>query len=149
MSLESVQLIKCQVRNGDGQISYRLIERDNYELWQYLVTKKHNITILESSVCLWVNNQEFANKQEIYQRAGQSEVANKIVLMIYDDHGSYNNTCRYVLDADTEVVEKILARHIPETQRKLQQYSLEIESGHIIITGPLNKLQLCGAVEAA
>lgn len=147
MNPETVQLIKCQVRNRDNQISYRLIERDNYDLWQFLVTKKHHITIIESSLCLWMDQEEFANKQEIYERAGTSEVANRILLMMFDDHGSFNHTCRYALDADTAEVEKILSGHIPKIQKQQNQFTLDIEAGYIVTTGPFNKLNLTASVE--
>ena len=149
MNSDTVQLIKCQVRNRDNQFSYRLIERDNYDLWHFLVTKKHHITIIESSLCLWIDQQGFIHKQEIYARAGTSEVANRILLMMFDDHGSFNNTCRYALDADTPEVEKILFGHIPKIQRQLNQYTLEIEAGHIVTTGPFNKINLTASIESA
>ena len=113
MSAESVQIIKCLVQNSDGDKSYRLIEKDNYDLWRYLVTTKHHITIVESTLALWISQQEFTEKQEIYQRAGQFECANRIVLMMYDDHGNFSNTSRYVLESDTNEVEQILVSHIP------------------------------------
>ena len=142
MSFDSIQLVKCLVTNSDNQISSRLIERSNFNLWRYLVTTKHHITIIESSLCLWLSQSEFATKREIYERAGSVEPANRILVMTYDDHGNFNNTCRYVLEKDTAAVEKILLRHIPEPLRQQQQFSHEIEYGQIVSKGPLVELSL-------
>ena len=68
--------------------------------------------------------------------------------MMYDDHGSFNNTCRYVLEPDTDEVEKILTSHIPEEQKTQNQYSMDIEPGYIVTTGPVNKLHLSEGVDS-
>ena len=142
MSFDSIQLVKCQVQNSENQISSRLIERSNFNLWRYLVTTKHHITIIKSSLCLWLSQLEFANKREIYERVGSFEPANRILVMTYDDHGNFNNTCRYALEKDTQDVEKILLSHVPEQQKQLQQFSHEIEFGQIVSKGPLVELNL-------
>ncbi len=148
MSFESTQLVKCQVRNRDNQTSYRLIERQNYDLWRYLVMTKHHITIVDTSSCLWINLQEFTNKQDIYERAGEIEAANRLLLMMYDDHGAFSNTYRYALESDTADVQKILLGHIPTEQKAHNQYSLEIEKGYIVTTGPISSLHLTTDTEA-
>jgi len=132
MNFDSVQLVKCLVRNSSGQTSNRLIEKNNFDLWQYLVTTKHHITIVESSLCLWVSDPEFSAKRDIFERSGIVEQANRILLMTYDDHGNFNNTSRYVLKADTAEVEAILLSHVPDTQRDNQQFSHEVETGQIV-----------------
>ncbi|MBV1876356.1 MAG: hypothetical protein KUG79_01820 [Pseudomonadales bacterium] len=142
MSLESIQIIKCVVCNPESQQSNRLIEKDNYDLWRYLVTTKHNITIVESTLALWITQSEFTQKQAIYQRAGQIEAANRLMLTMYDDDGNFSNTCRFVLDSETAEVESILLRHIPKEQRLNQQYSLVIEPGQLVTRGPLSQLSL-------
>jgi hypothetical protein len=141
MNLDTVQLIKCLVSNQENQASYRIIEKDNYDLWRYLVTTKHHLSIKETQLCLWVIQEEFDNKFEIYQRAGTIEPANRILLMTYDDHGSFHNVCRYTLEPDTQNVKSILHRHIPEQQREHKQYTLDVEAGQLVtsqVTGSTN-----------
>ena len=142
MTAESFQLVKCLVENRDGQKSYRLLERDNFDLWHYLVSTKHNITLLESSLCLWVNEAEFAAKEAIYRRAGSIEKADRIRLMVFDDTGNFANITRYVLNEDALQLESILVSHVPLAQRNADQYSMSRDHGFLIITGPLQQIKL-------
>jgi len=100
-------------------------------------------------MCLWVNQEEFTNRQQIYQRTGNTEQANRILPMTYDDHGNFSNTCRYVLDSETEEIQEILLSHVPEEQRSQHQYTLEIETRHLLTTGPLNQISLNKKAELA
>ena len=52
MNLESVQLVKCLVKNKDHESNHRLIEKNNYDLWCFLMREKHQIKIIESELCL-------------------------------------------------------------------------------------------------
>jgi len=140
--LDSIQLVKCLVKNADGATSFRLIEKDSYDLWCFLVTTRHNITIVESTLCMWLTDQEFDRKREIYSRAGTCENANRLLLMMYDDHGNFNHTTRYCMGRDSQSLEGILLRHMPEEVRSKSQYSIDVEIGVIINSGPLNRLSL-------
>ena len=138
----TAQLVKCQVRNASGIASHRLIEKGNFDLWQYLVTTKHHITIDQTNLGLWVTDDEFASKQEIFERAGTIETANRITLMLFDDEGNFSNTCRYIPAEDTEEVSAILKSHIPQKQLDNNQYSIEIDTGILVSGGPLPELTL-------
>ncbi len=138
----TAQLVKCQVKNAEGITSHRLIEKNNFDLWRYLVTTKHHITIDETNLGLWVSDDEFAAKQEIYERAGDIETANRITLMLYDDDGNFSHTCRYTPAEDTAEVSSILKSHIPQAQLQNNQYSIDIDSGILVCSGPLPDLAL-------
>tara|TARA_R110002072_G_scaffold89232_3_gene199864 strand:- start:41902 stop:42384 length:483 start_codon:yes stop_codon:yes gene_type:complete len=142
MTAESSQLVKCLVQNPAQQTSHRLIERDSFDLWYYLVSTKHNIKLLETSLCMWVNDDEFSAKEEIYRRAGDVERANRLMLMVFDDTGNYANTTRYVPAGDSQQLETILISHVPEAQRAEGQYSLQCDVGFLVVTGPLQQLKL-------
>jgi hypothetical protein len=142
MNLESVQLIKCLVENKDQDSSHRLIEKSNYDLWCFLMSEKHQIKILKSELCLWLCRNEFNLKEEIYQRAGEISKANKLLLRMYDNHGNFNNICRYTQEADSQAVKEILIKHLPKDIRQHNQFSLEIEEGFLVTTGPHIQMNL-------
>lgn len=142
---DTAQLVKCHVENAEGVKSHRLIEKNNFDLWRYLVTTKHHITINETTLGLWVTEDEFSAKQEIYERAGTIETANRITLMLYDDEGNFSHTYRYTPADDTGEVSSILKSHIPQTQMKKDQYSIDIDKGVLICSGPLPDLALVGS----
>lgn len=142
MNEDSSQLIKCLVQNNQQQTSYRLIERDYFNLWHYLVSNKHGLTLLETSLCMWVSTPEFEAKEAIYRRAGAVEAANRLMLMVFDETGNFANTVRYVPHADSSQLEQILISHVPDIQREDGQYSLQKDHGYLVVTGPLKPLKL-------
>ena len=142
MTAESSQLVKCLVQNRDQQNSFRLIERENFDLWHYLVSTKHSLKILESSLCMWINEAEFLAKEAIYRRAGSIERADRIRLMVFDDTGNFANTTRYVPEEDAVQLEGILVSHVPVSQRNTGQFSLHRDHGHLVVTGPLQQIKL-------
>ncbi|MFT4797053.1 MAG: hypothetical protein ACJAYE_000731 [Candidatus Azotimanducaceae bacterium] len=142
MTAESSQLVKCLVQNPAQQTSYRLIERESFDLWHYLVSTKHNIKLLETSLCMWLSNKEFIAKEDIYLRAGSVEQADRIMLMVFDETGNFANTTRYVLSDDSTQLENILISHVPLTQRKEAQYTMQRDNGYLVVTGPLQQLKL-------
>jgi hypothetical protein len=142
MSIESSQLVKCRVLNNRNQTSFRLIERDYFELWHYLVSNKHGIKLLETSLCMWVSSAEFLAKEAIYRRAGAVENANRIMLMVFDDTGNFANTVRYVPEQDSEQLEQILLNHVPDQQRAEDQFTLHKDTGFLVVTGPMQVIKL-------
>ena len=138
----TTQLVKCQVKNAEGIPSHRLIEKDNFDLWRYLVTTKHHITISQTDLGLWMTQDEFSSKQEIYERAGTLETANRITLMLFDNDGNFSHTCRYTPAGDTEEVTAILKSHIPQPQLVNNQFSIDIDEGMLVCSGPLPELTL-------
>ena len=142
MTAESSQLVKCLVQNTARQNSYRLIERDSFDLWHYLVSTKHNIKLLETSLCMWVDTKEFTAKEAIYHRAGSVEKADRIKLMVFDETGNFANTTRYVLSEDSAHLENILISHVPLTRRKEAQYTMQRDRGYLVVTGLLQQLKL-------
>ncbi|MFN3236170.1 MAG: hypothetical protein ACE37D_03815 [Pseudomonadales bacterium] len=142
MSIESSQLVKCRVLNNRNQTSFRLIERDYFELWHYLVSNKHGIKLLETSLCMWVSSSEFLAKEAIYRRAGAVENANRLMLMVFDDTGNFANTVRYVPEQDSEQLEQILLNHVPDQQRAEDQFTLHKDTGYLVVTGPMQVIKL-------
>ena len=142
MNEDSSQLIKCLVQNNQQQSSFRLIERDYFNLWHYLVSNKHGITLLETTLCMWVSTEEFKAKEAIYRRAGSVEAANRLMLMVFDESGNFGNTTRYVPHDDCAHLESILISHVPDAQKSEGQYTLQKDHGFLVVTGPLKPLNL-------
>ena len=142
MNEDSSQLIKCRVQNNQQQSSFRLIERDYFDLWHYLVSNKHGLTLLETALCMWVSNAEFQAKEAIYRRAGAVEAANRLMLMVFDETGNFANTVRYVPQADSDQLEQILVSHVPDAQKQEGQFTLQKDSGFLVVTGPLKPIRL-------
>jgi hypothetical protein len=136
MNLESVQLIKCLVKNKDQVSSHRIIEKSNYDLWRFLMQEKHQIKIIESELCLWLCRSEFNLKEALYSRAGEISKANRLLLRMYDNYGNFNNTCRYTLAADSQAVKERLVKHLPAKIRQHNQFSIEVEEGYFVTTRP-------------
>jgi hypothetical protein len=142
MNENSSQLIKCLVQNTQEQSSFRLIERDCFNLWHYLVSNKHGIRLLETALCMWVSASEFRAKEAIYRRAGTVEAANRLMLLVFDEPGNFGNTIRYVPQADSPQLEKILISHVPDAQREQGQFTLQKDLGFLVVTEPLKRLKL-------
>lgn len=135
---DSTQLVKCRVTNKHQSESFRLIERSNFDLWRYLVVNKHHITVTQPSLCLWVNQEEYEAKQEIYSRAGLVEAACRITLLAFDDiERDYTSVRRYTLADDATTVEQILISHLSNTARDRGDFTLDREMGLAITTDPI------------
>lgn len=142
MSADSSQLVKCRVKNKTGQTSFRLIERDYFDLWYYLVSNKHGIQLMDTSLCMWVSAHEFVAKEAIYRRAGTVESANRLMLMVFDETGNFANTVRYVPNEDSDQLESILINHVPDEQRRDNQFTLHKDTGYLVVTGPMQQIKL-------
>jgi hypothetical protein len=142
MGSDSSQLVKCLVQNSEQQSSYRLIERDHFDLWHYLVSNKHGLVLKETTLCMWVNSDEFKDKEEIYRRAGTVETATRVMLMVFDHSGNFANTTRYVPTQETEQLERVLISHIPPDQKQDGQFTIQRDSGFLVVTGPLKPIKL-------
>jgi hypothetical protein len=93
--------VKSLVKSANGDTSFRLTEKHSYALWCFLVTTQHNITIVESTLCMWLTDQKIGRERESHRRSGTCENANRRVLMMNDDQDNFNNTTRYCLGRDS------------------------------------------------
>jgi hypothetical protein len=63
---------------------------------------------------MWLTDQQFGRKREIHSRVGTREIANRLALMLNDDQGNFNNTRRYYLGRDSQSLEGVLLRYLPD-----------------------------------
>ncbi len=135
---DSTQLVKCRVINQSQDESFRFIERSNFDLWRYLIVNKHHITVAQSSLCLWVNQDEYSAKEEIYARAGLVETACRITLLAFDElEHDYTSIRRYTLAQDATTVEQLLISHLSRNARDRGDFTLDREIGYAITTDPI------------
>ena len=136
--IDSQKLIRCYVTNLDGIPTARFIEVEVFKLWRYMMTNKHGLSISRMSLCLWVNEEEFKQKEKLYTRSGEVETVHRIVISIFDSKNGFSHmTCRYALDQDVNKVKSILMSHMPG--KFINRESLEIEAfpGRVIDKGKI------------
>ena len=101
---------------------------------------KHHITVAQSSLCLWVNLDEYSAKEEIYARAGlvETETACRITLLAFDElEHDYTSIRRYTLAQDATTVEQLLISHLSRNARDRGDFTLDREIGYVITTDPI------------
>ncbi|MGB0466047.1 MAG: hypothetical protein ACPGF7_00780 [Pontibacterium sp.] len=116
---QSQKLVQCYTENERGERRLRLVEMENFRLWEYMMTNKHGLKILEPEPCLWIHQGDFDHKQHLYSHAPSVEAVNRVVLSIYDEvYGFSHFVNRFVSAADTEQLIDILSNHM---QRRVDQ----------------------------
>lgn len=129
----SQKLVRCDVLNRYREASVRLIEIEAFKLWEYLMTHKHGLQVSNPSLCLWVSDQSFEENRAIFERAGENEAADRILLDLYDaEYGFSQTSVRYTRRSETEQVVEILKSHVPESLRNSEACSVEIISGRVV-----------------
>ena len=130
---ETEKLIRCNVTTKNNEPSVRFIELNNFRLWEHLMISKHAASISDAMLCLWMNNEEYADNENIYSRAGNTEPVNRIVVDIFDEEYGFSNTVtRFVRAAETETVKKILKSHIPDIVSDSELSQIEVYEGHTV-----------------
>lgn len=129
----SQKLVRCDVLNRDKELSVRLIEIEAFKLWEYLMTHKHGLQVSNPSLCLWVSDAAYEENRAIFERAGDSEPADRILLDLYDaEYGFTHASVRYTRRSETEQVVSILKSHVPEPLRNSEACSVAIISGVVV-----------------
>ena len=110
------KLIRCNVIGKAGSDSVRMVELENFRLWEYLMTNKHGLQVHNLFLCLWVCEEEYIENENVYSHAGKADQVNHIVVELYDDEYGFTNTInRFVPDEETDKVVKIHTSHIPKS----------------------------------
>ena len=110
---QSQKLVQCYTENDKGEQRMRLVEMENFRLWEYMMTTKHGLEILKPEPCLWIHEGDFDRKQDIFSHAPSVRAVNRVVLSIYDEaYGFSHFVNRFVSAEDTEQLIDILKRHM-------------------------------------
>ena len=130
---ESQKLVRCQVVNRYQETSIRFIEIGAFKLWEYLMTTKHGLKIGDPTLCLWIDESEYEGNANVFDRAGQVEEVNRILVELFDrEYGFSQTTTRYARTNETEQVLEILRSHIPVELRDSESCSIDIVSGRVV-----------------
>ena len=126
----SAKLIRCNVTNHSGEQSVRHIYLDEFLLWEHLMVSRHQVTVGDISLCLWVPEGEFSRNENIYQHTANLEMVNRIVVDLYDPENGFSNTItRFVMRDECERVREIILSHIPADRRKDELCEVSVVSG--------------------
>ena len=114
-AMNSQKLIRCVLLNKEGLASVRFIEYELFNLWRYMMIHKYGFKISEMSLCMWISEGQYLQKEEIYAHSGEIEAVTRIVVSVYDSrYGFSQDTSRFVLEHETTKVCEILKSHIPD-----------------------------------
>jgi|GEM_PF-281308 len=127
------KLVRCSVSSNSGEDNIRIVELENFRLWEYLMTNKHGLTVSDLYLCLWVSDYEYQQRQSIYTHAGATERVNRIVVDLYDEEYGFTNTInRFAPESDTDKVVSILTSHIPKPMHSSGLCNIEVVEGYSI-----------------
>ncbi len=130
---ESQKLIQCRVINTDHQESLRFVEFEQYRLWEYLMTHKHQMSVSDPVLCLWLSEEDFQEQHALYEHSGTSAAVNRIVIDLFDRQFRFTNTVtRYVVDEDTDKVLSILREHVPTDLADSEDCNFVVVPGRIV-----------------
>jgi hypothetical protein len=141
-------LVRCSVRNRDGETSVRFIEQNLFRLWQYMMANKHGLQVERVEVSLWLPEHEWQAQHELFQQAGPVEEVKRISFAIYDAGAKLCNTLqRFVLAAEVDKVKGLLLERLPanvKEQGASGDYAMEVEGGYAIIREDIADLASLG-----
>ena len=101
--IASQKLIRCLLSSPEGSETVRYIKFELFKLWQYMMITKHGFQISDMTLCLWVNEQQFQEKESLYSRSGEIQDVSRIVVSIYDKENGFTHIPnRYVPVEETE-----------------------------------------------
>jgi len=130
---ESQKLVRCQVVNRYKETSIRFIEIGAFKLWEYLMTNKHGLKVGEPQLCLWIDDGEYETNANVFDRAGEIEPVDRIVVELFDrEYGFSQTTTRYARTNETDQVLDILRSHIPSELCDSESCSIDVVSGRVV-----------------
>lgn len=130
---QSQKLVQCYTQNDNGEQRMRLVEMENFRLWEYMMTTKHGLEILEPEPCLWIHQGDFDRKQDIFSHAPSVQAVNRVVLSIYDEaYGFSHFINRFVSAADTDQLIEILKSHMQGRLNKGDECEVIVVEGYCV-----------------
>jgi hypothetical protein len=130
---ESKKLIQCRVRNSNNEESLRFVEFEQFRLWEYLMTHKHNLSVSDPVLCLWLSEDDYRRQEELYTHCGPSTAVSRVVIDLFDrDFGFTNTVTRYVIDQDMDRVLGILREHVPADLVDTEDCDFVVVPGRVV-----------------
>ncbi len=127
------KLIRCDVINRYNEQSVRLIEFNNFKLWEYMMTHKHGARIKNISLCLWISEQEYEDHENVYSHTGDAEPVNRIIVDLYDEEYGFSNVItRFVRESETDQIIEILKSHLAKQSANMTDAEIQTYKGYSI-----------------
>ena len=137
----SQKLIRCVLRNQDNVATVRFIEYEVFNLWRYMMTHKYGFTISEMSLCMWISESQYIQKEDIYARSGEIEPVSRIVVSIFDSRNGFSHTTsRFTLESETDEIRSIIVSHIPDDIVSSEFVEIDTYPGVSIETSKISEL---------
>ena len=130
---ESQKLVRCEVVNRYHEASVRFVALDAFKLWEYLMSHKHGLRIGEPRLCLWIDDEAYERGANVFDRAGEVEAVNKIIVDLFDaEYGFSQTITRFARAAETVQIIEILHSHIPAPLSESDACAIEVVGGHVV-----------------
>jgi hypothetical protein len=129
----SQKLLRCEVVNTAQHRSHRFVELEQFKLWSYMMSHKHGLQIGEISLWLWVGEEDFLARQEIYSRAPEILSVNRLAVFLFDEENGFSHVIyRYVHENETADVSKILQNHLSPELIAANNCELTVQKGYCL-----------------
>ncbi|MCW8959779.1 MAG: hypothetical protein OQL05_04480 [Gammaproteobacteria bacterium] len=128
------KLIRCRMVNREGQSSIRYVTLEYFLLWEYMMQHRHGFSFEEYSLGMWVPEEEFEHKPDLYSHSGEVERVNRFNIAIYDENYHYTYcVARYVRDSESDAFNEVVLSHVPADVRNSDRFSMEQIGGYCIV----------------
>jgi hypothetical protein len=127
------KLVRCEVANRYNETSVRFVELGNYRLWEFLMTSRHGLRVQEPALCLWIEQGEYERGAEVFDRAGEVEAVDCIVVDLFDaEYGFSQTITRYARAGESHRVVEVLRSHIPPELRGSESCRIDVVGGRAV-----------------
>jgi len=128
------KLIRCRMVNREKETSIRYVTLEYFLLWEYMMQTRHGFTFEEYSLCMWVSEEEFEKKPDLYSHSGELEAVNRFNIEIYDENYHYTyHVARFVRENETDDFKDIVLTHVPAEVRGSDRFQMSVVPGYCIV----------------
>jgi hypothetical protein len=130
---QSQKLLRCNIINKNSEQSERFVEFEHYKLWSYMMFHKHGLKIQDISLWLWIEEQDYLAREELYSRAPHKLEVSKLEVFLFDEHNGLSHVIhRYCLSDESAQVEKILLSHISPELVAAGNFEMSHQMGYCV-----------------
>jgi len=128
------KLIRCRMVNKEGETSVRYVTLEYFLLWEFMMQYRHGFTFEEYSLGMWIPEEEYERKADLYSHSGEIEQVNRFNIAIYDENYHYTySVSRFVRDSESDAFKQVVLTHVPEDVRDSDRFSMQRISGYCIV----------------
>lgn len=128
------KLIRCRMVNREGKTSIRYVTLEYFLLWEYMMQHRHGFTFEEYSLGMWIPEDEFEQKADLYSHSGEVERVKRFNIAIYDDNYHYTySVARYVRESEADAFREVVLSHVPADVRDSDRFEMGVVDGYCIV----------------